>query len=289
MTTQSAPSFVLEFTKMSGAGNDFIVIDNRFYRFTDDELSGFAGRFCARRTGVGADGLLALNLASEPESVSYRMKYFNADGSLGTMCGNGARCLARFAVAAGVHRTDLDNGSGSHVRFESDAGDYFADVPDDPSAHVRVYVPEPTTPLEERTVAYVDVPVYTLHTGTQHAVLFVDDVAGCDVPGVGPRIRRDESVAAGGTNVNFVEAADRRSLRVRTWEKGVEGETLACGTGAIASALTAAARGLIDGNRVEIHATGGILVVGWDGTFDRPEGLYLEGAADVIYRGSVEL
>lgn len=287
MTTPSAPRFVLEFTKMSGAGNDFIVIDNRFYRFTDDELSGFARQYCARRTGVGADGLLALNVADEVRSHSYRMKYFNADGSVGTMCGNGARCLARFAVAAGVGQPD--SGAFSRISFESEAGIYSVVVPSDPAADIRLFVPPPNGPMEERTVDYVNTPIQTLHTGTQHAVLFVDDAAGCDVSGLGPRIRQDASVAAGGTNVNFVEVAGDHALRVRTWEKGVEGETLACGTGALASALAAASLGRVEGSAVEVRASGGTLMVGWTGSPQRPDGLYLEGPADVIYRGSVEL
>lgn len=284
---------------MSGAGNDFIVVDNRFYRFTDDELSGFARRFCARRTGVGADGLLALNVASDADTHAWRMKYHNADGSLGTMCGNGARCLARFAVAAGARQPAAsDVGAragrepedvGTYTTFESDAGTYGAFVPDDLAADVRLFVPAPTGALDERTVAYLDRPVHTLHTGTQHAVVFVEDAAGCDVAGLGPRIRRDDSVAAGGTNVNFVEATGAHSLRVRTWEKGVEVETLACGTGAIASALTAASKGIVSGSEIEIRATGGTLRVGWTGPASQPGDLYLEGPADTIYRGSIEL
>lgn len=291
MTTFTAPRFVLEFTKMSGAGNDFIVIDNRFYRFTDDELSGFARRFCARRTGVGADGLLALNLPVDRGSMSYRMKYFNADGSLGTMCGNGARCLARFAISAGVrpHEAAADGAGRAVVAFESDAGVYKALVPEDQAADVRLYVPPPDGAIGDCSVDYVEATVHTVHTGTQHAVMFVEDAAGCDVEGLGPRLRRDETVAAGGTNVNFVEVLGGGVLRVRTWEKGVEAETPACGTGALASALTAASKGLVDASPVEIRATGGTLRVGWNGPPDQPEGLWLEGPAEVIYRGSVEL
>ena len=127
---------VLEFTKMSGNGNDFIVIDNRFYNFSAEELSGLARRFCARRTGIGADGILAYMLPDDAQH-QYRMKYYNADGSLGTMCGNGARCLARFARKAGVVEETM--------QFESDAGIYKAAAGPDEADPVRIYVQPPKT------------------------------------------------------------------------------------------------------------------------------------------------
>ncbi len=125
---------ILEFTKMNGAGNDFIVIDNRFYNFSDDELADLARRFCPRHVGIGADGVLAFARPTDA-AHHYRMRYVNADGSIGTMCGNGACCLARYARHAGL----LDE----TMRFESDAGVYRAFVPPEPEAPVRLFVPPP--------------------------------------------------------------------------------------------------------------------------------------------------
>jgi diaminopimelate epimerase len=281
--TSPAPKFVLEFTKMSGAGNDFIVIDNRFYRFTAEELSGFAARFCPRRTGVGADGLLGLSVA-EDEDADYRMVYYNADGSLGTMCGNGARCLARFARNAGL--------AAEPLKFESDAGLYSASVPDDGS-DVRLFVPAPKhfkrdLSLESELGRGVMAAHY-LWTGTEHVVVFVDDVDSIDVVTIGSQIRRDTTLTPNGANVNFVQVESRGELKVRTFEKGVEAETLACGTGAIAASLVSAMTGKSSATRFAVAMRGGTLFVGFEGSADDPTNLYLEGAASMIYRATLEL
>jgi len=280
--------FVLEFTKMSGAGNDFIVIDNRFYRFGGDELSRMAARFCPRRTGVGADGLLALGQADR-EEVDYRMAYYNADGSLGTMCGNGARCLARFAWDAGIQKKPLE--------FSSDAGLYRAEVLGDGA--VRLFVPPPQSyqadPVLSSDHPFTGDACHYLWTGTEHLVVFVDDVERTDVAAIGPLLRRDAGLGENGANVNFVQIEDSGAggevarLRVRTFEKGVEAETLACGTGSIASSMTAALSGRSAATRFKVSMPGGVLVVGFEGTANAPENLYLEGPADVIFRGNLEL
>ena len=277
---------IVEFTKMSGAGNDFIVVDNRFYHFTDEELSRLARRWCVRRASVGADGLLAFAMP-EDEKHHFRMRYVNADGT-SSMCGNGARCLARFARLTGIEDEE--------VVFETDAGLYRAHVPADPSAPVRLFLPppekyDPARRLEQRAKG-IESADY-LWTGAHHAVCFVPSVAETPVSVWGPAIRRDAAFAPEGTNVDFVEVVaeggdgERAALQVRTYEKGVEAETLACGTGAVAAALTAHLRGLIHGEVVEVHMPGGTLTVGWRGAGQ--EGLYLEGPADVVYRGTMEV
>ncbi len=293
MPDRSAPppiarKFVLEFTKMSGAGNDFIVIDNRFYRFGAGELSEMAARFCPRRTGVGADGLLALGMPDQ-EGVDYRMAYYNADGSLGTMCGNGARCLVRFAWDAGIQ--------GHPLVFSSDAGVYRADVRGD--ASVRLFVPPPRS-FEPGIELMSDHPYPReacnyLWTGTEHLVVFVEDAAETDVETIGALLRRDAALGQTGANVNFVCVEEEGGngqvarLRVRTFEKGVEAETLACGTGAIASSMTAALSGRSEATRYEVNMPGGRLFIGFEGAPQEPENLYLEGPAEVIYRGNLEL
>ena len=273
------PALVVPFTKMEGAGNDFVVLDNRFLRFTDDELAALARQACPRRTGVGADGLLALD---EGPGADFRMRYRNADGSLATMCGNGARCLARFAARAGLG-TETD-GTVS-LAFETDGGRYRAQVQGrGASGPVQLAVPAARDygPGPEGTVR--------IWTGTEHAVVFTDDVAAFDVEGEGRRLRHDPAFAPAGTNVNAVEVVGPARVRVRTYEKGVEAETLACGTGAVASALAAALGGRLgpaDGARqsVAVEMPGGTLEVGFDGG---GENLTLAGPAETVYEGTLE-
>lgn len=280
---------VLEFTKMNGAGNDFVVIDNRFYNFSDPELSDLAHRLCKRRFSLGADGLLAFSTPDDPKH-HYRMRYYNADGSLGTMCGNGARCLARFARLAGIQDPEMT--------FESDAGPYRAFVPEGADGPVRIYFQPPRhfTPNKQLTgslASHVG-PVHYIWTGTEHVVSFVEDVESTPVDACGRAVRHDEALAPAGANVNFVQVmqngkSSNPRLRVRTFEKGVEAETLACGTGAMASALVARLMGLISTDRVDVEMPGGTLSVGFDVDDDGVENLYLEGPAEFVFRGTVEV
>ena len=273
------PALVVPFTKMEGAGNDFVVLDNRFLRFTDDELAALARQACPRRTGVGADGLLALD---EDPGADFRMRYRNADGSLATMCGNGARCLARFAARAGL---GAETDGTVSLAFETDGGRYRAQVQGrGASGPVQLAVPAARDygPGPEGTVR--------IWTGTEHAVVFTDDVAAFDVEGEGRKLRHDPAFAPAGTNVNAVEVVGPARVRVRTYEKGVEAETLACGTGAVASALAAALGGRLgpaDGARqsVAVEMPGGTLEVGFDGG---GENLTLAGPAETVYEGTLE-
>jgi diaminopimelate epimerase len=281
-------ALVLEFTKMTGAGNDFIVIDNRFYFFSGEELSDLARRLCPRRTGIGADGLLAF-CVPEAESAQFRMAYYNADGSLGTMCGNGARCLVRFAREAGFTEDEL--------LFETDAGTYRATSGPAPTDPVRLFVgpPERYTP----NVALVSPAAREagscsfIWTGTEHAVCFVPDAAATPLERWGPAIRYDPSLQPRGANVNVVQVderggADRPAvLTVRTHEKGVEEETLACGTGAMASAIVARLEGRVDAERVTVRMPGGELEVGFTVDGGSVRDLSLQGPADIVFRGTV--
>lgn len=280
---------VVEFTKMNGAGNDFIVLDNRFYHFSDDELSDLAARYCLRRVGIGADGLLAF-ASPRDEGHHFRMRYYNADGSLATMCGNGARCLARFARMAGL--------SAEELVFETDAGVYRAIAPTDAGAPVRLFVDPPQDWRPARPLAASDVGPSTVHyiwTGTEHTVCLVDDVSTAPVDTWGPVIRRNSALAPAGANVNFVEviddgrAGEHATLRVRTYEKGVEAETLACGTGALAAALTARLLGWIAREAVQVAMPGGVLGVGFGLDGEEVRDLFLEGPAVAVYRGTIEV
>lgn len=269
---------------MNGAGNDFIVIDNRFFHFTDEELADVARRYCRRRFGIGADGVLAFN---QPRSSDYhfRMRYLNADGTIGTMCGNGARCLARFARRSGIEEDDM--------LFETDAGAVRAYVPEGDDEPVRIYLDAPrdfVRSVELITEAAREAgPVHYLWSGTEHAVCFVSDVSIVPVSKWGPAIRNDPALAPRGANVDFVEVMDGAvGLRARTFEKGVEAETYACGTGAIAAAVTARLLGHHDNDEVAVAMRGGTLTVGMSVTAGEPGDVYLEGPAEVVYRGTFE-
>lgn len=281
-----AKKLVLHFTKMNGAGNDFVVIDNRFYHFSHEELVSIARRWCPRRTGVGADGLLAFE-EPEEDRYDYRMRYYNTDGSIGTMCGNGARCLARFARDAGMEREEL--------QFESDAGVYRAQVPEDHEDGVRLFVQPPRRFQRGLQLAgkYAEEaglsPLYYIWPGVEHVVCFVDDVDAVPVDRLGRAIRHDEALAPAGANVNFVEVRPDGSLKVRTFEKGVEAETLACGTGALASGIVAGLEHKTESMPVHVQMPGGVLTVGFDRNGDELTRVFLEGPAVVVFRGTLEL
>lgn len=279
---------VVDFTKMNGAGNDFIVVDNRFFHFTDEELGDLARRFCPRRTGIGADGVLAF-ASPQDDAHHFRMRYVNADGSVATLCGNGARCLARFARMAGVEARPL--------LFETEAGVLRAEAPSDPEAAVRLFLPPPRdyeaarvlqAPPDDETVAYV-------WTGTEHVVRFEVDVETAAVERLGRAIRQDAALQPAGANVDFVEVVDRgdvsRSavLLVRTYEKGVEAETRACGTGAMAAAVVARHQDRIDTDRADVRMPGGTLQVGLQRDEGQVVGLTLAGPVRVPFRGTIEV
>ena len=274
---------ILEFSKMNGSGNDFVVIDNRFYYFSHEELTDLAKRLCERRKSVGADGLLVFN-PPDDEQHHYRMKYYNADGTVGTMCGNGACCLARFAQQAGMHDNELV--------FESDAGLYRVE-PGGPGDRVKLFVPDP-----QRIQLNLARPVKNIHyiwTGTEHAVYFLEDLTHAPVGTMGPEIRQAPEFAPEGVNVNFVHVLDpgqddrAAELEVRTYEKGVECETLACGTGALASAIMAGLIGAVASSTVEVHMAGGTLGVGYSKNGENVHDVFLLGNVEAVFRGTLEV
>ena len=299
MAPPDRPALVVPFTKMDGAGNDFVVLDNRFLRFTEGELAAIARRVCPRRTGVGADGLLALEDADEDARASgahFRMRYRNADGSLATMCGNGARCLARFAARAGLGERAA--GGAARLTFDTDGGRHRAEVPD-PGAGSGPVVLHVPPPRDFGPTGLKDAPtprssrVYRIWTGTEHAVVFVPDVEREDVAAVGGRLRWDGAFRPAGTNVSFVEPAGPGRVRARTFEKGVEAETLACGTGALAVALVAHLTGRAgapdgDRQRVEVEMPGGTLAVAFRSEGGEVADLTLEGPARTAFEGTLE-
>jgi diaminopimelate epimerase len=222
----------IPFWKMSGSGNDFVVIDNRRYLLRGP-MGPWAKKLCHRQFGVGADGLLLLERDSKE---AFRMVYYNADGSRAEMCGNGARCMAWFAHAR--------RAVGKVFRFATDAYPVGAIVKNNmvqvSLADARDYRPEVVVRVEGKTYR----PAF-INTGVPHAVLFVRDADKACVGSLGRALRFHKVFGPKGTNVDFMQKLNGHTLRVRTYERGVEGETLACGTGVTASAIAAALRGIV--------------------------------------------
>ena len=212
----------IPFIKMVGAGNDFIVIDPQ----TKFDYVKFTQQICSRHTGVGADGVLVVDKSSTSD---YHMRIFNADGSEAEMCGNGARCMA-------VHITSHLKPAKELFGMETLAGEILAESEGE-VARVRLSNPKDYMPRLNITVANQKLEVHHIDTGVPHTIVFVDGLQEVDVDSLGRLIRNHPRFAPRGTNVNFVERAREGMVAVRTYERGVEAETQACGTGAVASAL----------------------------------------------------
>lgn len=209
---------------MVGAGNDFIVVQAR----PDLDYTAFTQAICSRHNGVGADGVLVLDRSN---SSDYRMRIINADGSEAEMCGNGARCMAAYIVANYRPTKQL-------FGMETLAGEIMAEAKDE---EARVKLSDPKNYMSDLniTVANNKMTVHYIDTGVPHTIVFVDGLQEVDVDNLGRLIRNHPRFAPKGTNVDFVERAREGMVAVRTYERGVEAETLACGTGAVASALIA--------------------------------------------------
>ncbi len=265
----------LPFVKMSGTGNDFILIDHRQPSIHPEAMSEFASLVCRRKFSVGADGLI---LIEDSDQADFRWQFFNADGSVAEMCGNGARCAARFAYMHGI--------APARMRFETIAGIIEANVADI-NVSVKMTSPKDFRLHREIEVEKRKITLHSVDTGVPHTVLFVDEIDEVDVCTLGSRIRYHEDFMPAGTNVNFIGRHDN-GFKVRTYERGVEDETLACGTGATACAIMAA---LLEeaGSPVEIVTSGGdrltILFDMQDGP--NADNVFLKGPAHVIYKGEL--
>jgi len=269
----------LRFAKMNGAGNDFVVIDNREGQAALGRQA--IERLCDRHRGIGGDGLLAVEPATN--GADFRMRYYNADGGEAEMCGNGARCFARFAGRL-AGRTDA-------VSFETIAGVITAQLIGE---RVRLQMSQP-----KDLALGIELPVgdkhFTVHfvnTGVPHAVAIVDNLKELDVHKLGSAIRWHEQFAPKGTNANFIQQAKDGSLAIRTYERGVEGETLACGTGVVAAALVAN-HILGVSAPVGVRVRGGdVLEVGFERTGEAPstyQAVTLTGPADFVFEGTIEV
>jgi diaminopimelate epimerase len=258
----------LNFHKYQGTGNDFILLDNREIKinFLTEKM---IKKLCDRHFGIGADGLMLLN---EKEGYDFEMIYYNSDGKPGSMCGNGGRCITRFAYESGIKKPKynflaFDGVHQSAIDFEKKVSLKMADV---------------------KKVEFL-LTYYLLNTGSPHYVKFVSDVLNLDVVKEGRAIRYSKEFLAEGINVNFVQVLSEDEIYVRTYERGVENETLSCGTGVTASALVAAHND--NGfNAVEVKTKGGKLRVefekGGDSTF---KNIWLSGPADFVFEATIDL
>jgi diaminopimelate epimerase len=264
---------MIEFTKMNGSGNDFILIDNRDGSLAVGDVVAFVKSICERKVSVGADGLI---LIEKSDRADFRWRFFNADGSQAEMCGNGGRCAARFAVLNGI--------AGERLSFETVAGIIDAEVRGD-VVKLRLTDPRDIVADDEIRIENQVLRVHSVNTGVPHVVHFVRDPDSFAVFATGRAIRRHEHYRPAGTNANFVSVVDNRALAVRTYERGVEDETLACGTGSVASALIAARKGYVE-SPVDVRVRSGEILRIY---FERTEGgftkVYLEGKTKVVYQG----
>ena len=252
----------LTFFKYQGTGNDFVMIDNRQQLFNKNNTELIA-RLCDRRFGIGADGLILLE--NHPE-VDFKMVYYNADGNLSSMCGNGGRCITRFAEYLGL--------IAKKATFEAVDGYHEAFIKDDIISLKMNNVDK---------VVITNEHIY-LDTGSPHHVEIVDNVATYDVKTNGKYIRY-HTYGDAGANVNFVTSVGNDIFSVRTYERGVEDETLSCGTGVTAVAIAMFEMGKTTSNHVKLETPGGQLAVRFSKTGERYEQIFLEGPAEQVFKG----
>ena len=266
------------FYKMSGSGNDFIFVDNRARSFPHNDPARAALLLCRRGVSVGADGLVLIEIADDP-SLDFRWRFYNADGSEADMCGNAARCAARLASILGIAGTD--------VTFLTGAGIIRAEVLE--SGRVKLAMTDPTGTELDRTLAISEknLKYHFSDTGVPHAVLVTDDVAGIDAAQMGRAVRYHEDFAPLGVNANFVRVGSDGTVTIRTYERGVEAETLACGTGAVAAAITLALAGEVSPPVTLVPTSAIPLVVHFTQKENGVTGVYLEGDARLIYTAAL--
>lgn len=261
---------------MNGAGNDFVVIDNRDQ--SHDLSKEQIANLCHRQRGVGADGLLAVEPAEN--GADFRMRYYNADGGEAEMCGNGARCFANFV-------RKLTDQSLKATSFETIAGVIQANFPGD-LVEIGLSEPFDLKLNEELMVGSETMTVHSVNTGVPHALAFVKNLEEADMVGIGRAIRQHDHFAPAGTNANLVEVLGESKIALRTYERGVEDETLACGTGMVAAAII---HHELSGAPTPIEVTvrgGDTLKVDFEKVGESYHHVKLTGPADFVYTGQIE-
>ncbi len=270
------------FTKLNGAGNDFIAIDNRALSLSLSTKT--IARLCHRNFGIGADGLLLLEPASVDSQADYRMRYYNSDGSEAEMCGNGARCFAQFA-------RNFPRRQPQSLTFSTLAGNVTAQYIK-PSTIALALTPPRGLVLNQSITLAQSTIIYghSINTGVPHFVTFVEDLDNVDVAQLGSALRHHKDFRPGGTNVNFVMVIAPGHLRIRTYERGVEAETLACGTGVTAAALIYHILQSIP-SPISVDVAGkATLQVSFEkdvnGNFSS---VTLQGPAEIVFEGTIEI
>ena len=258
----------IDFFKYQGTGNDFVMIDNRLSIFPK-ENSKLIAHLCDRRFGIGGDGLILLENDS---ATDFKMVYYNSDGNQSSMCGNGGRCLVAFAKKLNVIQ--------NNTTFIATDGLHHATIDADGIVSLQM------KDVSEIKIA----PAYVfLDTGSPHHVQLVDDLDHYDVKENGFRIRYGDLYGNEGSNINFVEQLDATNFRMRTYERGVEDETLSCGTGATAVAIAMNVLGKTDANSINLKVQGGKLVVSFDQKENQFTNVFLKGPAEFVFKGEIKI
>ena len=266
----------IPFYKMSGSGNDFIIVDNRNRIIEETDLPAFIRQICRRKMSVGADGFI---LVESSDKADFKWRFFNSDGSLAEMCGNGARCAARFAFVNGIAAESLS--------FETDAGIISGEVKND---RAKVKMPDPSYLRIDYAIELKRGPltICSVNTGVPHVVIIKDSIEDVNVFELGREIRFHENFAPAGTNVNFICQQNQGKLAIRTYERGVEDETLACGTGSIAAALISACKLKLESPIDLVTRSGESLIIYFNKTDDVFNDIYMEGDARIIYSAQLQ-
>lgn len=260
----------IPFTKFEGAGNDFILADNRNLRWKPS--SEMVASLCDRHFGIGADGLMLLE---EIAGFDFRMVYYNSDGNISTMCGNGGRCITAFARSLGFN--------GNPFRFMAHDGVHESHILAQNGSRYLVKLK-----MTDTRIAEIFQDGIFLDTGSPHFVVFRSLLPETDVYKEGRSLRNDARFEPGGTNVNFLDSAEDK-IFVRTYERGVENETLSCGTGVTASAIVYHATGRTDKTRISIETRGGSLSVEFRADRESYTDVWLEGDATKVFEGIIEV
>jgi len=258
----------LTFYKYQGTGNDFILVDNRQEIF-DKNNTKLVARLCDRRFGIGADGFILLENSATSD---FKMVYYNADGNTSTMCGNGGRCLVAFAKLLGIIATE--------TTFEAVDGLHEASIDDQNDVSLKM--------IDVETIEQFDDHLF-LDTGSPHHISFVKNVNDVNVKISGRKLRYGAPYFEEGSNINFVEQTGKDTFKVRTYERGVEDETLSCGTGVTAVAIASHKARKTNNERVVLETPGGQLEVSFEIHNNSYKNVFLKGAATLVYKGPIDM